>query len=123
MNDMGIGTLLDLAGDWELAVDLPAPKHVRGHVRIETLGEVRMLRTTRPVPEEPDSCCVIVGSKCYVHNYFYRAAFYAAPRHDFRRPHPNLGAHQAGLLAAGLPPAAGLPVDLHASAPLGNDAL
>ena len=48
---MGIGTLRDLTGEWELAVDLPGAADVRGHVVFETIGEVLVQRTTVPVQE------------------------------------------------------------------------
>src|ERR1700683_5404001 len=57
---MGIGALRDLAGEWELAVDLPGASDVRGRVVFETMGEVFVQRTTVPVPEVPDSCCAVV---------------------------------------------------------------
>ena len=37
---MGIGPMGDLAGEWELAVDLPGAEDVRGSVLFEVLGEV-----------------------------------------------------------------------------------
>ena len=69
---MGIGPLRDLAGEWELAVDLPGAEGVRGHVLFETMGEVLIQRTTVPVAEAPDSCCVVVTGDDgrYIQNYF-----------------------------------------------------
>jgi hypothetical protein len=63
----------DLVGEWELAVDLPGAEDVRGHVLFEMLGEILVQRTTVPVPEAPDSCCLVVvtgqdGS--YLQHYF-----------------------------------------------------
>jgi hypothetical protein len=69
---MGIGTLRDLTGEWELAVDLPGAADVRGHVVFETIGEVLVQRTTVPVQEAPDSCCLVVTGDDgrYVQHYF-----------------------------------------------------
>ena len=69
---MGIGSLRDLAGDWELAVNLPGAEDVRGHVLFETMGEVLVQRTTVPVPEAPDSCCLVVTADDgrYIQHYF-----------------------------------------------------
>ncbi len=69
---MGIGPLRDLAGEWELAVDLPGAEGVRGHVLFETMGEVLIQRTTVPVAEAPDSCCVVVTGDDgrYIQHYF-----------------------------------------------------
>jgi hypothetical protein len=50
---MGIGLLRDLAGEWELVVDLPGATDVRGHVLFEIMGEVLVQRTTVPGPEAP----------------------------------------------------------------------
>jgi hypothetical protein len=57
---MGIGPLRELAGEWELAVDLPGATDVRGHVLSEMMREVLVQRTTVPVPAAPDSCCLVV---------------------------------------------------------------
>lgn len=57
---MGIDSLRDLAGEWELAVDLPGADDIRGHVLFEAMGELLVQQTTTPVPEAPDSCCVVV---------------------------------------------------------------
>jgi hypothetical protein len=69
---MGIGLLRDLVGEWELAVDLPGGADVRGHVVFETMGEVLVQRTTVPVPQAPDSCCLVVTANdgSYVQHYF-----------------------------------------------------
>jgi hypothetical protein len=69
---MGIGPLAKLAGEWELAVDLPGAAGVRGHVAFEALGEVLVQRTTVPVPEAPDSCCIVVtgADGSYTQHYF-----------------------------------------------------
>jgi hypothetical protein len=69
---MGIGPLRDLAGEWELAVDLPGATNVRGHVLFETMGEVLVQRTTVPVPEAPDSCCLVLTQDdgSYIQHYF-----------------------------------------------------
>ena len=69
---MGIGPLRDLVGEWELAVDLPGAEDVRGHVRFEAIGELLVQRTTVPVPEAPDSCCVVVAGDDggYTQHYF-----------------------------------------------------
>jgi hypothetical protein len=69
---MGIGQLGDLAGEWELIVDLPGAGDVRGRVVFEVMGEVLVQRTTVPVPEAPDSCCLVVAGDDggYVQHYF-----------------------------------------------------
>jgi hypothetical protein len=48
---MGIGSPRDLAGEWELAVDLPGAEDVRGHVLFDAMGDVLVQRTTVPVPD------------------------------------------------------------------------
>ena len=69
---MGIGPLSALVGGWQLTVDLPGAEDVRGDVVFEAMGEILVQRTTVPVPQAPDSCCVVVtrtdGS--YVQHYF-----------------------------------------------------
>jgi hypothetical protein len=72
VNAIGIGPLAELAGEWELAVDLPGAEDVRGHVTFEMLGEMIMQRTTVPVPEAPDSCCVVIGAAdgSFTQHYF-----------------------------------------------------
>jgi hypothetical protein len=69
---MGIGPLRDLAGEWELAVDLPGAADVRGHALFETMGDVLVQRTTVPAPEAPDSCCLVVTGEDgrYTQHYF-----------------------------------------------------
>ena len=69
---MGIGRLRDLAGEWELATDLPGGEDVRGHVVFDVMGDVLVQRTTVPVPEAPDSCCVVVTADDggFVQHYF-----------------------------------------------------
>ena len=69
---MGIGPLAELAGEWELAVDLPGAQDVRGQVTFETLGEVLVQRTTVPVPQAPDSCCLVLAADdgTYTQHYF-----------------------------------------------------
>jgi hypothetical protein len=69
---MGIDALGDLAGEWELAVDLPGAADVRGHVVFEPMGEVLVQRTTVPVPEAPDSCCLVLTGDDggYIQHYF-----------------------------------------------------
>jgi hypothetical protein len=56
----GTGPLRDLAGQWELTVDLPGAEDVRAQARFGMLGEVLVQRTVVPVPEAPDSCCLVV---------------------------------------------------------------
>lgn len=69
---MGLGALDALIGQWELAVDLPGAEDVRGQVLFETVGELLVQRTTVPVPEAPDSCCIIVtgADGSYTQHYF-----------------------------------------------------
>ena len=57
---MANGSLGVLVGRWELAVDLPGAQDVRGQVTFDMMGDVLVQRTTVPVPEAPDSCCVVV---------------------------------------------------------------
>src|SRR4051794_7803333 len=59
---MRIEALGAFVGRWELAVDLPGAEGVRGAVVFDRMGDVLVQRTTVPVPQAPDSCCVIVGS-------------------------------------------------------------
>ena len=65
-------TLTDFVGTWELQVDLPGADDVRGHVVFELLGELLVQRTTIPVPEAPDSVCVVVTGDdgSFVQHYF-----------------------------------------------------
>ena len=69
---MGIHAPRDLAGEWELAVDLPGAEDARAHVLFEMMGDVLVQRTTVPVPEAPDSCCLVVAAEdgAYVQHYF-----------------------------------------------------
>ncbi len=69
---MTMSVLHDLVGEWELAVDLPGGEDVRGLVIFETIGEVLVQRTTVPIPEVPDSCCIVVtvDDGTYVQHYF-----------------------------------------------------
>lgn len=52
--------LRPLVGRWELMVDLPGAEDVRGDVIFDLMGDALVQRTTVPVPEAPDSCCVVV---------------------------------------------------------------
>jgi hypothetical protein len=72
MSDAGIGPLRDLAGEWELAVDLPGAEDVRARVVFEAMGDAFVQRTTVPVPAAPDSCCVVIASdgSGFVQHYF-----------------------------------------------------
>ncbi len=69
---MGLGQVRELAGEWELAVDVLDAPGVRGHVSFEEMGEILVQRTTVPVAEAPDSCCLIVAGEDggYVQHYF-----------------------------------------------------
>lgn len=57
---MSIDDLALFIGQWELSVDIPGAEHVRGRVVIDQMGEALVQRTSIPVAEAPDSCCVIV---------------------------------------------------------------
>jgi hypothetical protein len=59
-------------GQWELTVDLVSAEDVRGDVRFDLMGHVLVQRTTIPVPEAPDSCCVMVSQDDgrYTQHYF-----------------------------------------------------
>lgn len=57
---MTIDDLARFVGEWELTVDLPGAEGVRGHVIFDMMGEVLVQRTTVPVAEAPDSCCIVV---------------------------------------------------------------
>jgi hypothetical protein len=61
-----------LVGSWELAVDLPGAEAVRGRVIFDMMGDVLVQRTTVPVPEAPDSCCVVVSHDGggFIQHYF-----------------------------------------------------
>ncbi len=69
---MGIGSLRDLAGDWELSADVPGGEDVRGHVVFEAMGDLLVQRTTVPIPDVPDSFCVVVTADdgSYLQHYF-----------------------------------------------------
>ncbi|HEX5418425.1 MAG TPA: hypothetical protein VFY39_00360 [Gammaproteobacteria bacterium] len=56
-----IDRLHHLVGEWELAVGVPGAEDVRGHVVFETLGELLVRRTTVPLPDAPDSHCIVVA--------------------------------------------------------------
>ena len=58
---MSLDGLASLVGHWELSVDLPGADGVHGDVIFEVMGEVLVQRTTVPVPEAPDSCCIVVS--------------------------------------------------------------
>jgi hypothetical protein len=72
VSDTGIGALHGLAGEWELAVDLPGAEDARAQVLFEVMGEVLVQRTTVPGPDAPDSCCLVVAGEDgrYVQHYF-----------------------------------------------------
>ena len=69
---MGIEELRDFVGEWELQVGLPGADNVRGHVVFEAVGAILVERTSIPVPEAPDSVCVIVAraDAGFVQHYF-----------------------------------------------------
>lgn len=69
---MGIEELRDFVGEWELEVGLPGAEDVRGHVVFEAVGDILVERTSIPVPEAPDSVCVIVArtDAGFVQHYF-----------------------------------------------------
>jgi len=105
-SEMGISPLRDFVGEWQLAVDLPGAGDVRGHVVFEMVGELLIQRTTVPVPEAPDSCCVVVAGAdgSYLQHYF-DSRRREAVRDDFRRADLDIGTHEAGLFTAGVPSA------------------
>jgi hypothetical protein len=47
-------------GEWDMAVDLAGAEDVRGRVTFELLGDLLVQRTVVPVPEAPDSVCIVV---------------------------------------------------------------
>ncbi len=59
-------------GTWELIPELPGAADIRGRVVFERVGELLVQRTSVPVPEVPDSCCVVVaaGDGGYTQHYF-----------------------------------------------------
>ncbi|HTR69448.1 MAG TPA: hypothetical protein VMH41_04405 [Mycobacteriales bacterium] len=69
---MAIEDLGPFVGQWELEVDLPGAEEVRGHVVFEVMGRLLVQRTSAPVPQAPDSCCVVAGQDHgrYVQHYF-----------------------------------------------------
>ncbi|HEY3923564.1 MAG TPA: hypothetical protein VGL75_03320 [Acidothermaceae bacterium] len=68
---MDIGQLRDFVGEWELEVGLPGADGLRGRVVFEALGGVLVQRTYVPVPEAPDSVCVVVATEAgFVQHYF-----------------------------------------------------
>jgi hypothetical protein len=48
-------------GRWTLTTDIPGAEDVRGDVVFELMGEVLVQRTSVPVAQAPDSCCVVVA--------------------------------------------------------------
>ncbi len=64
--------LQPLVGEWEVSVDLPGAEDARGHVVVEWLGELLVLRSTAPGSPVPDSLSVVVpgGEGTYVQHYF-----------------------------------------------------
>jgi hypothetical protein len=69
---MGIEELRDFVGKWELEVGLPGADDVRVLSVFEAIGEILVQRTSVPVPEAPDSVCVVVAGPDggYVQHYF-----------------------------------------------------
>jgi hypothetical protein len=69
---VAIDELLAFAGEWELVVDLGGTEDAGGHVVFDVMGDVVVQRTTVPMPEAPDSCCVVVGNDdgTYTQHYF-----------------------------------------------------
>jgi hypothetical protein len=69
---MAIEDLLIFVGRWELTVDLPGGEDTRGDVVFDLMGDVLVQRTTIPIPEAPDSCCVVVRQDdgSYMQHYF-----------------------------------------------------
>jgi hypothetical protein len=65
-----IEALQDFLGEWQLEVDLPGAEDLRGLVVFEEVGELLVQRTSVPVPEAPDSVCVVVNTDGYVQHYF-----------------------------------------------------
>jgi hypothetical protein len=65
-------TLRGFVGRWELTVDLAGAEGVRGDVVFELMGDILVQRTTVPVVEAPDSCCVVVAGPdgAFVQHYF-----------------------------------------------------
>jgi hypothetical protein len=69
---MGIEELSDFVGAWELEVGLPGAEDLRTLVVFEAIGDILVQRTSVPVPEAPDSVCVVVAAPDgnYVQHYF-----------------------------------------------------
>jgi hypothetical protein len=69
---MANADLEPFVGHWELEVDLPGAHEVRGDVVFEMVGDIMVQRTSVPVTEAPDSCCVVVGQDdgSHVQHYF-----------------------------------------------------
>jgi hypothetical protein len=68
---VAIEDLAAFVGRWELTVDLPGAEDVRGHVTFDLMGEVLLQRTSVPVPQAPDSCCVVVSQEGgFMQHYF-----------------------------------------------------
>ena len=68
---MAVEELGAFVGDWELSVDLPGAEETRGHVVFDRMGETLVQRTFVPVPEAPDSCCVIMyRAGAFTQHYF-----------------------------------------------------
>lgn len=67
---MTTNELQAFVGSWDLSVDLPGGEDVVGDVAFELIGAVLVQRTTIPVPEAPDSCCVVVDHDGYTQHYF-----------------------------------------------------
>jgi hypothetical protein len=67
---VGIEELSAFVGHWELSVDLPGA--ARGEVIFELMGEVLVQHTTLPLPDAPDSVCVVVAQPDagYTQHYF-----------------------------------------------------
>jgi hypothetical protein len=69
---VAIEDLQPFVGQWELTVDLPGGEDTRGRVVFDLMGDVLLQQTTIPVPEAPDSCCLVVGQEdgSYMQHYF-----------------------------------------------------
>lgn len=69
---MANGDLAVFVGEWQLTVDLPGAEDVRGRVVFDLMGDVLVQRTTVPVPQAPDSCCVMMhrDGGGFVQHYF-----------------------------------------------------
>ena len=68
---MALEELVAFVGQWDLAVDLPGAADVRGRVTFDLMGEALVQRTTVPVHEAPDSCCVVIRhDDRFIQHYF-----------------------------------------------------